>query len=102
MKVYSYSDARQNLAGLLDAARSEEVIITRRDGSRFRVIPLAVAEPRSPFDIEGPDCRINRDEIVATIREGRERVGPGREDAPPASVPGISAVRKRRKKNPAI
>ena len=73
MKVYKYSDARKQLATLLDRAAKEEVIITRKDGSRYRVTPLAVNEERSPFDIEGIDTTVTTDEIVSVIREGRER-----------------------------
>lgn len=37
MRVFTYSEARQRLAELLDLARSEDVQIRRRDGSVFVV-----------------------------------------------------------------
>ena len=38
MKVYSYSEARQRLAALLDEAQNEEVLIKRKDGSQTQGI----------------------------------------------------------------
>jgi hypothetical protein len=50
--VYTYTDARQNLAALLDkAAREGEVRIKHRDGQVFVVRPEAVAG--SPLDVAG-------------------------------------------------
>ena len=37
MKVFTYSEARQNLAKLLVIAQKEEVEIRRRDGTIFSV-----------------------------------------------------------------
>jgi hypothetical protein len=70
MKVYTYSEARQNLATLLDtAAREGAVQIRRRDGQLF----LLKAEPpsASPLDVEGVSLDISADEIVAFVHEGR-------------------------------
>jgi hypothetical protein len=72
MKVYTYSEARQNLASLLDqAAEYGEVQIKRRDGQVFvvRIEP----RPNSPLDVEPVDLDITTEEIVEIIREGRER-----------------------------
>lgn len=72
MKVYTYSEARQRLASLLDEARREgEVRIKRRDGDEFVLTPAATAG--SPLDVEGADLNWSREEIVAAVREGRER-----------------------------
>jgi antitoxin (DNA-binding transcriptional repressor) of toxin-antitoxin stability system len=72
MRVYTYSEARQNLARLLEeASGSGEVQIQRKDGSIFRLMP--VQEPRSPFEgIRGISSSISREEIVAYVRESRE------------------------------
>ncbi|NOX62908.1 MAG: type II toxin-antitoxin system Phd/YefM family antitoxin [Chloroflexi bacterium] len=68
--VVTYSEARQNLASLLDKALVEgEVRIKRRDGQVFVVKP--VEEKSSPLDIDGIDLGITTDEIVAFIAEGR-------------------------------
>ena len=70
MIVYTYSEARQKLALLLEQAVKEgEVKIRRKDGQTFVIRP----EERtgSPLDVEGIDLGITADEIVEFIREGR-------------------------------
>ena len=72
MRVYTYSEARQKLASLLDAAQREgAVLIRRRDGRSFLLQP----EPSvsSPMDVEAVDLGVATDEIVALVREGRAR-----------------------------
>ena len=72
MKTYKYSEARQNLAALLDeAARSGEVRISRRDGRSFVVRPAKTK--RSPLDVPGVDTGLTAAEIVSTVRNGRRR-----------------------------
>ncbi len=79
MKVYTYSEARQRLARLLDEAREwGEIRIKRRDGSEFTVRPVQAGG--SPLDVPGVETRLDRDEIIAAIRESRERF-PGRGSA---------------------
>ncbi len=72
MRVYTYSEARQKLAALLDEARRKGAVrIRRRDGQEFVLRPV---EPDgSPLDVEGLKLDWSRDEIVAAVREGRER-----------------------------
>ena len=75
MEVYTYSEARRNLASLLDKALHEgEVLITRRDGQVFVVKP----RPRqgSPLDVPGIDLGLSAEEIVSAIREGRRSYEP--------------------------
>ena len=70
MKVYSYSEARQQLAEVLNRARREgEVEIRRRDGQVFIVRPAARAG--SPLDVPGVSTDLSRDEIVGLVRESR-------------------------------
>ena len=74
MRVYTYSEARQNLASLLDVAqRDDAVIIRRKDGKSFVLQP----ETRngSPLDVEPVKMDVTTDEIVRIIREGREHNG---------------------------
>ena len=71
MNVYTYSEARQNLASLLDqAAREGEVRIRRKDGQVFviRVLP----KEKSPLDVEGVDLGISTEEILRFVNEGRK------------------------------
>ena len=74
MNVYTYSEARQNLASLLDqAAREGEVRIRRKDGSIF-VISVQPKE-KSPLEVEGIDLGITSQEIVKYVNEGRKSYG---------------------------
>jgi len=72
MKLYTYSDARQQFASVLDTAKREgKVLIRKRDGSLFAIVP----EPKgtSPFDVEGIATDVETSEIVAILREERGR-----------------------------
>jgi len=71
VKTYTYSEARQRLAELLNRARREgQVQIRRRDGQVFVLQP---AEPiRAPLDVPGVTAKLDRGEILAWIKSGRE------------------------------
>jgi antitoxin (DNA-binding transcriptional repressor) of toxin-antitoxin stability system len=70
MKIYTYSEARQRFARLLDEARAGiEIRIRRRDGSEFVLRPVRAS--RSPLDVPGVDTDLTADEIVAAVRESR-------------------------------
>ncbi len=72
MKVYTYSDARQKLAALLDRASTEgEVRIKRKDGEQFVVRPAL--KGKSPLEVKGVDADLTAAEIVDLVRESRER-----------------------------
>ena len=74
MRAFTYSEARQNLASLLDIAqRDGAVVIRRKDGTSF-VLQPEVREG-SPFDIEPVKVDVTADEIVRIVREGREHHG---------------------------
>jgi len=70
MNVYTYTEARQNLATLLDKAlREGEVLIRRKDGRVFVVRPQS--RTGSLLDVEGIDLNLTASEIVAFVHEGR-------------------------------
>ncbi len=72
MKEYTYSEARQRLADLLELAQREGgVRIRRRDGRVFLI--SQVVTTASPLDVPAVDIRMTRDEIIDVIREGRRR-----------------------------
>lgn len=72
MTSYSFSEARQNFAAVLEKARVEGgVLITRRDGTIFEIIPVPKKE--LPLDVPGINLDLSADEIVDVIRETRER-----------------------------
>lgn len=73
MKIYTYSQARQKLADILEESKKEEVVIRRRKGDMFSIIPKSQTR-RSPFDVPGLRKGITREEILEAIRESRERV----------------------------
>ncbi len=73
MKEYTYSEARQGLAALLERAQRDGAVrIRRRDGTVFVLRP----ERRrgSPLDVGGVDLGLERDEIVALVHEGRRPI----------------------------
>lgn len=73
MKVYTYSQARQKLAKLLDDARLEgQVQIKRRDGQTFEIKP--VEEEKSPLDVAGVSTDLSLEELNEAVRESRERL----------------------------
>lgn len=70
MIVYTYSEARQKLAELLDDAANEgEVKIRRKDGRVFVVRPER--REGSPLDTPSIDLEMTAEEIVQFIQEGR-------------------------------
>ena len=69
MKVFTYSQARQRLARVLDIARKEEVLITRRGGDTFSLTYKNA--PKSPFDVPGIKTRATTEDILAAVRESR-------------------------------
>ncbi|UCF99752.1 MAG: type II toxin-antitoxin system Phd/YefM family antitoxin [Spirochaetaceae bacterium] len=72
MEVYTYSEARQNLATVLEKAeRSGKVLIRRRDGRTFALVPEK--NNSSPLDVPAIKADISTEQIVEIIRRGRER-----------------------------
>ena len=78
MRAYTYSEARQNLASLLETAQRDGAVRIRRKDGRSFVLQPETSEV-SPLDVEGFDLGLESAEIVEMIREGRERYG--REDS---------------------
>jgi antitoxin Phd len=72
MHVYTYSEARQKLASVLEQAEDTgKVLIKRKDGRTFALVPERNAT--SPLDVPSIKANITTQEIVDIIREGRER-----------------------------
>lgn len=72
MKVFTYSEARQNLSKLLILAQTEEVEIRRKDGSVFTVRVKRNAQ-KSPFDVSGVNTQATTKDVLDSVRESRER-----------------------------
>jgi hypothetical protein len=72
MTVYLLAEAKENLDSLLEHACAEgEVQIKREDGRVFTIKPMP--STHSPLDVQGVDVGLSVDEIVAFVREGRQR-----------------------------
>lgn len=72
MREYSFTEARQKFASILDEAKKEGVVcVKKRDGEAFYIRP--VVSKVSPLDIEGIDLGVSSSDIVDVIREGREK-----------------------------
>jgi len=72
MRVYTFSEARQNFSYLLELAQKEGVVrINRRDGKSFIIQPIEDSD--SPLNIKGVNLDLTSEEIVDFVREGRER-----------------------------
>lgn len=70
MQVFTYSEARQNLAKLLIIAQKEDVEIRRKDGFLFTV----TAKPKqelSPFDVPGIQTEATTQDILNAISDSR-------------------------------
>ena len=71
MNVYTYSEARQKLSSVLDSAKqSGKVLIKRKDGSTFSLMPENQAS--SPLDVKGIKSSITTNEIISFVRESRK------------------------------
>ena len=70
MKVFTYSEARQNLSKLLVMAQSEEVEIRRRDGTVFS-LRSKKAKATSPFDVPGIKTKASTRDILDAIKDSR-------------------------------
>ena len=73
MRVYTYSEARQNFSSVLEIAQRDGAVrIRRKDGRSFVLQPES--SEGSPLDVEGVDLGVTGAEIVEMIREGRGAV----------------------------
>jgi hypothetical protein len=72
MTIYTFSEARQKFASVLDKARTEgKVLIKRKDGSVYVIQPYH--KKGSPLDVKGVDLGLSADAIVEIIREIRKK-----------------------------
>ncbi|MBN1781499.1 type II toxin-antitoxin system Phd/YefM family antitoxin [bacterium] len=72
MVKYTYSQARQNFATVLNKAQSEgEVLVQRKDGSSFVIKPYKLN--KSPLDVQGVHVNLSSSEIVDIVQETRRK-----------------------------
>lgn len=72
MKVFTYSEARQNLSKLLSMAQKEEIEIRRKDGSVFS-LKSKRGKAKSPFDVAGVETSATTADVLDAVRESRQR-----------------------------
>ncbi len=70
MKVFTYSEARQNLSKLLLLAQGEEVEIRRKDGAVFSLVSK-IKEKKSPFDVPGIKTKATMQDILNAVQDSR-------------------------------
>ncbi len=71
MKVYTYSQARQNLAAVLNESKGDQVLIRRRGGDAFAIVPQRTQG--SPFDVPGIRTQTTTSDILSAIRDSRAK-----------------------------
>jgi len=71
MKVYTYSQARRDLAELLVQSKGEEVLIHRRGGDCFAIVPRR--RDGSPFDVPSVKGLAATSDILEVVRESRSK-----------------------------
>ncbi len=70
MKVFTYSEARQNFSKILQLAKSEEIEIHRKDGSVYSLKSKA-RRKKSPFDVSGVKTKATTKNIIDAVRDSR-------------------------------
>ena len=72
MKEYSFTEARQHFASILDESKKDGVVcVKKRNGESFYIKPAMSKD--SPLDVEGVDLGLTSSEIVDVVRTARER-----------------------------
>jgi hypothetical protein len=71
LKIYTFTQAREHLATVLEEARQQEVIIRRRNGDQFSIVLRQ--HGTSPFDVAPVNTAATTQDILDAIRESRER-----------------------------
>lgn len=72
MDIYTYSEARQKLASVLDKAEATgKVLIRRQDGRTFALTPESPLQ--SPLDVPSIKADISAEELVSLLRNEKRR-----------------------------
>ena len=74
MEAFTYSNARQNLAKLLDLAMKRgEVRIRRRDGTSFIIKPEDRRPSKSPLNVKGIEVKgVGMNDVLKAIKDSRK------------------------------
>ena len=71
MRIFTYTEARQKLAEVLDIALTEQVMIKRKNGDFFLLVYKKQKE--SPFDVPGIKTKVTTEDILTAIRDSRSK-----------------------------
>ncbi|MDR0845228.1 MAG: type II toxin-antitoxin system Phd/YefM family antitoxin [Tannerella sp.] len=69
MKTYNYADVTSKASDIFDAAMKEDVIVTWKNGSKFRLV--SYNEHHSPFDVPCIDSDVSTQDILYAIADSR-------------------------------
>lgn len=72
MKGYTYSEARERLAEILNIAREEDVMIQGRGGEVFTIV--LKKKSRSPFAIPGIKTQASTKDILQAVKDSRKQI----------------------------
>lgn len=73
MNIYTYSEARQQLAGVLDQAETDgKVLVRRRNGTMFSIMPVT-ENLSSPLDVPSVKTNIPMADWIKTLHTERAR-----------------------------
>ena len=73
MRTFNYLEAQQNLSAVLNTALKQDVIVSKGNGQRFKIIPIKENTNHSPFEISGINTDITTEEVVETLKQSRAR-----------------------------
>jgi len=73
MRIYNYLEAQQDLSAVLNTALTQEVIVKKQNGQRFKISPLRENINKSPFDVAGISTNITTEELVEMLKQSRAR-----------------------------
>jgi hypothetical protein len=73
VKTYKYTDARRQTLKkfLAEAEKDGEIRIIQRDGKVFVLRLLRLGN--SPLDVSGVDTSVTRQDVIDSVRAGREQ-----------------------------
>jgi hypothetical protein len=72
VKIYTYSEARERLAEILNIAREEDVMIQGRGGEVFPIV--LKKKSRSPFAIPGIKTQASTKDILQAVKDSRRQI----------------------------
>jgi len=74
MRTFKYLEAQQNFSAVLNTALTQDVVIRKRNGQKFRIIPVKENINQSPFEVSGINTNMSTEEIVEILKHSRTRL----------------------------